>query len=105
MSPLASIIAVSNNISRNTFLDKLNILSSIHWSAEVMIWDQFFTIRPDASSCISAGNSIGRFCAKFPNRWKSSLRDNDWMAEVNREQWFSVNRFCLFDFLPFACIL
>jgi hypothetical protein len=104
VSPLASIIAVSNNICGNTFLDKLDIFSSIHWSTEIMIWDQFFTVRPDAASCISADSSIGRFGAKFPNRWKSSLRDTDWMTEINREQWFSVNRCVLFGFLPLACI-
>jgi hypothetical protein len=91
VSPLASIIADSNSISGNTSLDESDIFSDIHWGAEVMIRDQFFTVRPDATSCGSAGSSKVLFGASIPNRWKSGLRDNDWMAEVNREQWFSVN--------------
>ena len=49
MSPLASGITSGGGIRRDTFLDELDIFGKIHWCTEVMIWDQFFTFRPDAT--------------------------------------------------------
>jgi hypothetical protein len=88
LSPLASIITESSSISRKTFFDKSGIFSKIHWGAEVMIWDQFLSGRPVATSGNRAGSS-SFLVAFFKNSGLSVLVDNYWMAEVFSEQWSS----------------
>jgi len=59
LSPLASLVAISSSLSSNTSLDKFNISGEIHWSTELMSWDQFFTIGPvAASSCGAKSSSV-----------------------------------------------
>jgi hypothetical protein len=83
LSPLTSIVAIGSNISFNALLNKSNIISEVHWGAVFMIWDQFFTVRPDAFCNISASSNISSCDAGSPHsRFSSS-----WVAESLREQW------------------
>jgi len=45
---LASVVAIGSNISLDALLNESGIIGDLHWGAEFMIWDQFFTVRPDA---------------------------------------------------------
>jgi len=87
LSPLASLVAVSYSDSRDASLDEINVGSEVHWSTELVIWDQFFTIRPVATSSDGARLDVGSGDALFPNGLWSFFGDVDWMAEVLREQW------------------
>jgi hypothetical protein len=42
-SPLASVVAISNDISTKASLDEVFICGKVHWGAEVSTWDKFFT--------------------------------------------------------------
>jgi hypothetical protein len=86
-SPLASIVAFSSNISSDASLDGINIGSEFKWSTEIIVWDQFFTVRPVASSSISACTGSSLINTVAPNSLGCIFSDNDWMAEVLREQW------------------
>jgi hypothetical protein len=57
-SPLASVVAIGSNISFDAFLNESDIIGDLHWGAEFMIWDQFFTVRPDAFWNLSASIKI-----------------------------------------------
>jgi hypothetical protein len=87
VSPLAILVAVSSKFFRNAVFNKSDIFGQIHWSAEVMIWDQFFSGGPVATSSNRAGIFSHMGIAIFPNRFLSILVDNYWMAEVFSEQW------------------
>jgi hypothetical protein len=68
-------------------LNNLDIFGEVHWGAEWVIWDQFFTFRVDATGGFSA---IGWFLgikASAPDSIGSVFGDSDWMAEVCSEQW------------------
>jgi len=87
MSPSATIFTGSSSFSGNTFLDKLSVSSEVHWSTEVMIWDQFFSIRPVATCSDRALLSVILFKTEFPFSFWSILGYLSWMAEVLREDW------------------
>ena len=46
-SPL-TLVNTDSFIRANTFLDKSSIVSDVSWSAEVLIWDQGFSVTPNA---------------------------------------------------------
>jgi len=107
VSPLAVLVTEGSSVGGKAFLNKLVILGEIHWSAEVMIWDKFFTIRPVASWSFSAKRSGVRGRTQRPNGLWSIPVDNDWMTEISREQWFDINWFNWWCFIttvfePFA---
>jgi hypothetical protein len=87
VSPSATVFTGSSCFSRNTFLDKLNISGEVHWGAEVVIWDQFFTFRPVATSSNRALLSVVLLNTEFPFSCWSILGYLSWMAEVLREDW------------------
>jgi hypothetical protein len=49
VSPLAVSSTSGWSLSSNALLNDLDVFGEVHWSAEVMIWDQFFTFRVDAT--------------------------------------------------------
>ena len=62
VSPLASVIAVGNNISGNTSLNESGFKCSVHWSTEIMIWDQIFAIRPVTCGSSRDNSGASLFC-------------------------------------------
>jgi len=52
-----------------------------------MIWDQIFTVGPDATSSDGASSEIDSRDAFIPDSLWCRLNDVDWMAEVLREEW------------------
>jgi hypothetical protein len=87
VSPLAILVAVSSNFLRKAVFDKSDIFGQIHWSAEVVIWDQFFSGGPVATSSNRAGWTSNMGNAIIQNRLLGILVNNNWMAEVFREEW------------------
>jgi hypothetical protein len=104
LSPLATIVASSSSIRSEASLNEFSIFGEVHWSAEFITWDEFFTIRPVATWSSSAESCSVSLGAAFPNRFFGVLRNLNWMAEVNREQWDFVVWLNL-SLSPMACCL
>jgi hypothetical protein len=48
-------------------LNELSISGNFHWSAEVMIWDQIFTLRPNTSRKGYRSHWLNRFASSISN--------------------------------------
>jgi hypothetical protein len=91
MSPLAASSTCGSGISFDTSLDKRNVVGEIHRSAEVMIWNLFFTVRPKATISNRAESSIGlAYTFSVVSCW-GILVNLGWVAEFSSEQWSTLS--------------
>jgi hypothetical protein len=79
-------VANSFSIHTDAHFDGVNIVSNISWGAEVMIWDQGFSVTPHACSVLKA---ISGFFSEAHSELSFSCVgfDRKWVAELFGEEW------------------
>jgi hypothetical protein len=83
VSPLAVSSASGRSLSSDALLNDLDVFGEVHWSTEIVIWDQFFAFRVDATWESGACWSIRTGEAGTPDGVKGILGDLDWMTELS----------------------
>jgi hypothetical protein len=82
MSPLTSLSTSSSRLSSNACLNEFDIISHVHWCAEVILRNKFFSIRVDASwSFATFSNIISGSEAALPDRVLGVFVNVCWVAE------------------------
>jgi hypothetical protein len=82
MSPLTSLSTSSSRLSSNACLNEFDIISHVHWCAEVILWNKFLSIRVDASwSFATFSNIISGSEAALPDRVLGVFVNVCWVAE------------------------
>jgi len=63
-------------------LNKFDVIGQVHWCAEVVSWNEFFTFRVDASCSLAAlSNIVSGSEAALPDRVLGVFVNVDWVAE------------------------